>query len=289
MTKFVYDFAEGDRDQKDLLGGKGANLAEMTNLGLPVPPGFTITTEACRAYLAHGAEPDGDGSGGLRPPRRAREGDGQDPRRRRRPAAGQRAVRRQVLDAGDDGDRPQRRPQRQLGRGPRPAGGRRALRLGLLPPADPDVRRDGARHPGRALRRRPRRREEGQGVDERPRSRCRRLPHAGRDVQGRHPRARRPRLPAGAARPDGPGRPGGLRLVELLARQRSTAARSASPPTSAPRSACARWCSATSAWTRAPASRSPATPPPARGGSTATTCRTPRARTWSPASATPSR
>src|SRR4051794_5305035 len=52
MTKFVYDFAEGDRDQKDLLGGKGANLAEMTNLGLPVPPGFIVSTEACRAYLA---------------------------------------------------------------------------------------------------------------------------------------------------------------------------------------------------------------------------------------------
>ncbi len=61
MTKFVYDFAEGDKDQKDLLGGKGANLAEMTNLGLPVPPGFTITTEACRAYLAHGRQPDGMG------------------------------------------------------------------------------------------------------------------------------------------------------------------------------------------------------------------------------------
>ena len=52
MTKFVYDFAEGNKDQKDLLGGKGANLAEMTNMGLPVPPGFTITTEACQAYLA---------------------------------------------------------------------------------------------------------------------------------------------------------------------------------------------------------------------------------------------
>ena len=47
--KYVYDFAEGNRDLKDLLGGKGANLAEMTNLGLPVPPGFTITTEACQA------------------------------------------------------------------------------------------------------------------------------------------------------------------------------------------------------------------------------------------------
>ena len=57
MTTYVYDFTEGDKDQKDLLGGKGANLAEMTRLGLPVPPGFTITTEACREYLADGAEP----------------------------------------------------------------------------------------------------------------------------------------------------------------------------------------------------------------------------------------
>ena len=59
MVTFVYDFAQGNKDQKDLLGGKGANLAEMTNLGLPVPPGFTISTEACRAYLAQGREPDG--------------------------------------------------------------------------------------------------------------------------------------------------------------------------------------------------------------------------------------
>ena len=57
MPKYVFDFAEGNKGQKDLLGGKGANLAEMTNLGLPVPPGFTITTEACRAYLTTGAEP----------------------------------------------------------------------------------------------------------------------------------------------------------------------------------------------------------------------------------------
>ncbi len=59
MPKFVYDFTEGNKDLKDLLGGKGANLAEMTNLGLPVPPGFTITTDACRHYLAHGTTPDG--------------------------------------------------------------------------------------------------------------------------------------------------------------------------------------------------------------------------------------
>jgi len=57
MTQYVYGFAEGNKDLGELLGGKGANLAEMTNLGLPVPPGFTITTEACRSYLAAGKEP----------------------------------------------------------------------------------------------------------------------------------------------------------------------------------------------------------------------------------------
>jgi pyruvate,orthophosphate dikinase len=58
--KYVYLFHEGHKDQKDLLGGKGANLAEMTNLGLPVPPGFTISTEACNAYTQAGMQfPDG--------------------------------------------------------------------------------------------------------------------------------------------------------------------------------------------------------------------------------------
>jgi pyruvate,orthophosphate dikinase len=59
VAKYVYKFTEGNKDLKDLLGGKGANLAEMTNLGLPVPPGFTITTEACRHYLSHGSMPAG--------------------------------------------------------------------------------------------------------------------------------------------------------------------------------------------------------------------------------------
>src|SRR5512133_2985817 len=52
--QYVYAFEEGGKEQKFLLGGKGANLAEMTNLGLPVPHGFTITTEACNAYMAAG-------------------------------------------------------------------------------------------------------------------------------------------------------------------------------------------------------------------------------------------
>ncbi|MDO5080309.1 pyruvate, phosphate dikinase [Buchananella hordeovulneris] len=57
MAGFVYRFHEGNKDLKDLLGGKGANLAEMARLGIPVPPGFTITTDACRSYLATGEVP----------------------------------------------------------------------------------------------------------------------------------------------------------------------------------------------------------------------------------------
>ena len=52
-VKRVYDFSEGSREMRDLLGGKGANVAEMTRLGLPVPKGFTITTETCIEYLAN--------------------------------------------------------------------------------------------------------------------------------------------------------------------------------------------------------------------------------------------
>ena len=54
MEKYVYLFSEGNKDMKNLLGGKGANLAEMTNIGLPVPQGFTVTTEACTKYYEDG-------------------------------------------------------------------------------------------------------------------------------------------------------------------------------------------------------------------------------------------
>lgn len=56
-TRYVFDFAEGNKNQKDLLGGKGANLAEMVRLGLPVPPGFILTTEACTEYFTTGDFP----------------------------------------------------------------------------------------------------------------------------------------------------------------------------------------------------------------------------------------
>ena len=54
--KYVYLFSEGNASMRELLGGKGANLAEMTNIGLPVPQGFTITTEACTKYYEDGKE-----------------------------------------------------------------------------------------------------------------------------------------------------------------------------------------------------------------------------------------
>ena len=56
MAKWVYLFSEGNANMRELLGGKGANLAEMTSLGLPVPQGFTITTEACTQYYEDGRE-----------------------------------------------------------------------------------------------------------------------------------------------------------------------------------------------------------------------------------------
>ena len=269
MPKYVYDFAEGNKDLKDLLGGKGANLAEMTNLGLPVPPGFTITTEACRAYLATGAEPAELRRRGRRAPRRARAGDGQAARRRRRPAAGLGALRARkfsmpgmmetVLNIGLNDESVH---------GLAAAGRQRAVRLGLLPPADPDVRQDrAAASTASTSRTRSTRPRHAKGAERRPRPGRRRPAGAGRRrYKDDRPRARRPRLPAGPARAAGPRHPRGLRLVERRPRRSSTAARSASPPTSAPRSTSGDGVRQPRRRTPAPASRSPATRPPAQQG-----------------------
>ena len=291
--KWVYDFSEGNKDQKDLLGGKGANLAEMTNLGLPVPPGLHHHHRGLPVLPRARQRPRRSWRDEVeRAPRRAREGDGQDARRRRRPAAGLGALRRQVLHARDDGDRPQRRPQRRVGAGPGRAGRQRALRLGLLPPADPDVRQDRAATSTASTSRRPSTRPSAS-----------RAPTNDLDLDAERPartsstrfkahraRADRPRLPAGPARADGPGRStrsstrGTPSAPILYRRQERIPGR---PRHRGQRRA--RWSSATSAWTPAPASPSPATRAAARRASTATTCRTPRARTSSPASATPCR
>ena len=99
---------------KDLLGGKGANLAEMTRLGLPVPPGFTITTEACRTYLANGKEPADLRVQVTKALRHLEDEVGPPARGPARSAAGERAVGCEVLDARDDGDGPQHRAQRRV-------------------------------------------------------------------------------------------------------------------------------------------------------------------------------
>ena len=95
MQKYVYLFSEGNAQMRNTLGGKGANLAEMTNLGLPVPQGFTISTEACTSYYENGKQiapeimAQIEGS-----PRQDREDQRKEVRRRGEPAARLGALRR---------------------------------------------------------------------------------------------------------------------------------------------------------------------------------------------------
>ena len=105
--------AEGNGTMKDLLGGKGAGLAEMTLAGLPTPPGFTITTEACNDYFANGKQlPAGLWDDVLDAMHEVERAVRQGLRRRREPAARLGPLGRQVLDARHDGHGPQPRPQR---------------------------------------------------------------------------------------------------------------------------------------------------------------------------------
>ncbi len=135
--------AEGNGKMKDLLGGKGAGLAEMTLAGLPTPPGFTITTEACNDYFASGRElPAGlwdDVLGAMKEVEQRSGkgfGDPAEPAPRLGPLGGQ------VLDARHDGHGPQPRPQRRDAEGAHRPDGQRAVRLGCLPPLHRDVRPD---------------------------------------------------------------------------------------------------------------------------------------------------
>ena len=220
MTKYVYDFSEGNKDMKDLLGGKGANLAEMTNMGLPVPPGFTITTEACLTFLRRGRRARRDAA--TRPASTCstlEDAMGKTPRRPRRPAARERALGREVLDARDDGHGPQPRAQRRVGEGPRDADRRRrAVRARRLPPVHPDVRQDRHGRAGRRLRGRARRGEgsaKGASAQDTDLD-AEDLAAADRPVQGDLPRAHRRGLPAG---PQGAAAAGDRRGVPQLERQ----------------------------------------------------------------------
>ena len=238
-TRYVYDFDEPTDGGRELLGGKGIGLAEMTQLGVPVPAGFTITTDACRAYMEKGDLPEGLAEevdqhlARLEERAGKRFGDPEDPLlvSVRSGAA--------ISMPGMYGHDPQRRAQRPGDPGARPHG-QRALRAGLLPPPDPDVRRDRGRH-RRALLRRARQ-PGGQP------------PGAGRDLQAHLPGAdragpsRRTRRSSSAA-PSAPSSTRGIR------RRSGTAATTTSPTTLAPPSS-SRWCSATRASSPAPASPS---------------------------------
>ena len=168
MMRYIFDFSEGDKDQKDLLGGKGANLAEMMKLGLPVPPGFTISTEACRAYLATGAMPDGlddeidEHLAALEAARGKKLGDPEDPLLvsvRSGAKFSMPGMMETVLNVGLNDDSVH---------GLAGSVGQREVRVGLLPAADPDVRQDGAGHRRRVVRARARRAQADQGRHGRP-------------------------------------------------------------------------------------------------------------------------
>ncbi len=191
-ARYVYFFgdgkADGNRDMKDLLGGKGAGLAEMTNAGLPVPPGFTISTEACTPLLSmrrgRSRPPSTRRCRGLPAP--AGEGGGGHAGLDRESAAGLGPVGREVLDARHDGHDPEPRPERRRGRGAEAPDVERTLRLRQLPPVHPDVRQRRAGDSEGRLRARARGGQEGARRDARHRTwtrrRCARWSSATRSV-----------------------------------------------------------------------------------------------------------
>ena len=279
---------------RDLLGGKGANLAEMTSLGLPVPEGLHHHHRG--VHRLHGrrqrvpGRPRGRGSAHLAALEAAR---GQAARRRRRTRCWSRcAVGRQVLDAGDDGHRPEPRAQRRVGA--------RASRSRPATSASPTTRTAAScrcsarscstsRSTSSRTRSRPVEAKRGRRRRRRP---DRRGPRgAGRDVQGRSYRER-----SGEDFPQDP-RDQLDAAIEAVFKswngKRAHDYRRLEPHprrSRAPRSTSRRWCSATRATTPAPASRSPATRRPVRRRArTATSSSTRRAKTWSPASAPPRR
>ena len=146
-TTFVYSFDEPAPGGRELLGGKGLGLSEMAHLGVPVPAGFTITTDACRAYMTNGGDlPAGLEDEILEHIERLERvtgstfGDPVESTARLGP------VGRCDLDAGDDGHDPRSRPERRGGAWIGCRHRQRAVRTRLLPAADPDVWRGRRRH-----------------------------------------------------------------------------------------------------------------------------------------------
>ena len=286
---YVYDFTEGDKDQKDLLGGKGANLAEMTNLGLPVPPGFTISTEACRAYLEVGDLPDGLAGEidahleSLEKQMGRRLGEPGDPLLvsvRSGAAVSMPGMMETVLNVGLNDESVRGLAEQSHDERFAMDSYRRLLQMfgATVLGIDSEVF-------SKALDRL--KKDRGTTVRHRPRRRG--PPWPGRDLQAGDPRARRPWLPAGPARAARAGDARGLRLVEHRARRPL-------PPPGAHRRGHGYGGQRAGDGVRQPRRRlglgrrlHPRPGVRATRACTATTCRTPRARTSSPGSATPCR
>ena len=151
--RYVYDFDEEAPGGRELLGGKGIGLAEMTGLGIPVPGGFTVTTDACRAYMRAGKQvPAGLDAEVQRHVEALEEKSGKrfgDPHDLLLVSVRSGAA---ISMPGMMDTHPQPRPERPGGRGDRRGDRERALRLRLLPPAHPDVRRGRRRRRPGALR-----------------------------------------------------------------------------------------------------------------------------------------
>ncbi len=227
-SKRVYLFGagktDGKADMKNLLGGKGANLAEMASLGLPVPPGFTITTEVCTAYYANGStlpgRPRAGGGGGAR---RDRQGRRRALRRRDLTAARLGALRRPRLHARHDGHHPQPRSQRRDREGARRQVRQRALRLRQLSPLHPDVLQRRARRGPWRVRGHPRQPQEPQRLRARHRPRRRRLARGDRRLQGGGGARDRQAVPAGNLRAAVGRDRGRVQLLAQPARQHLSA------------------------------------------------------------------
>ena len=287
--KYVYRFgggtAEGRADMKELLGGKGANLAEMASLGLPVPPGFTITTEVCTAYYANDrAYPEGLDGAGRQPHGRgrgdvgARFGDAANPLLVS-VRSGARASMPGMMDtmlnlglndatveglAASSGDR--RFAYRQL---PPLHQMYSDVVLGVDHDEFEDILGGFKEQRGYAL-------DTELTADE---------------WQGSSPATRRwsrtrPASPSRRIRTSSCGAPSApCSGPGTTPAPSPTASSTTFPRTGARPSTCRPWCSATWATPRPPASPSRAIPRPARASSTASSWSTPRARTWWPASA----
>ena len=272
--KMIYYFGrtktEGKGEQKELLGGKGANLAEMTSIGLPVPPGFTITTEVCDLYYKSGRklpaglmDEVGKNIAMLEKELGKKFGDN------RQSAARFGAQRRRPLDAGHDEHDSQPRSQRRVGRRPRQRHEQPALRLRRLSPADQHVWRRGLRCRPRALRRGVRQDQEEVPRQERHRCAARRHDSALQGLQEGLQEAFRQAVPARAAEAARARDRSGVQELDATCGPSRIGRSKTSPACSARPSTCSRWCSATWATTRARASPSRATRPPARTSSTA--------------------